>query len=323
MGEQKRFDVVCVGTAAWDVLLTGIDRNVMNLDGQYANGYFASSGGAAVNAAISMSRLGINTAVCVLVGEDSPAGLVLNDLELFGVNTEYVIVRNDVHTASPVILVDESGDRHILRVPDNGNQFLSRDMISDEMLMQSRHLHLASANVLSRLDGEPLGDLFHRAHELGLTTSMDASHDKDGRWIHNIESALHHCDIFFPSLQEASEFAKSTDIDAIFKFFSAYPIKIFGIKMGENGAMVTDFKNTWKRPTLFKEKPTDTTGAGDAFLAAFVAAWLKGYSLPSCLDIGSAHVCSVLHRPGANRSAGTWEDMKQVLRVNGISVEKL
>ena len=52
MVEQKRFDVVCVGTAAWDVLLTGIDRNMMNLDGQHLTGYFASSGGAAVNAAI-------------------------------------------------------------------------------------------------------------------------------------------------------------------------------------------------------------------------------------------------------------------------------
>ncbi len=323
MTEQKRFDVVCVGTAAWDVLLTGIDKNVMNLDGQYAKGYFASSGGAAVNAAISMSRLGINTAVCALLGEDSPARLVLNDLELSGVNTDYVVIRQEIHTASPVILVDESGDRHILRVPDNGNQYLSREMISDEMMQQSRHLHLASANVLNRLDGEPLGDLFQRAHELGLTTSMDASHDRDGKWIHNIEAALHHCDIFFPSLQEASEFAKSTDIDEILRFFSSYPIRIFGIKLGENGAMVTDFKETWKRPTLFKEKPTDTTGAGDAFLAAFVAAWLKGYTLPSCLDIGSAHVCSVLHHPGANRSAGTWEDMKQVLRQNEIQLEKI
>ena len=112
----------------------------MNLDGQYANGYFASSGGAAVNAAISMSRLGIDTAVCALIGEDSPARLVLNDLKLAGVNTDYVITRKDVHTASPVILVDETGDRHILRVPDNGNQFLSRDMISDEMMMQSRQI---------------------------------------------------------------------------------------------------------------------------------------------------------------------------------------
>ena len=138
----------------------------------------------------------------------------------------------------------------------------------------------------------------------------------------NIEDALQNCDIFIPSLQEAAIYAGSDDPEKICRFFSAYPIKIFGIKLGEKGVLVTDFHQTWKQGTLYHGTPVDTTGAGDAFLAGFVSAWLKGYDIPSCASLGSAQSYSVLKAPGANRSAGTWEDALRLLAANDIILQK-
>ena len=193
-------------------------------------------------------------------------------------------------------------------------------MVSDELLEKSRHLHVASANVLKRLDGRPLGILFERAHAKGVTTSLDASYDRAGNWMKNIEDALQNCDIFIPSFQEASIYADSENLDEICAFFSKYPLKIFGIKLGEKGVLVTDFRNTWRIGTLYKKKPVDTTGAGDAFLAGFVSAWLKGYDIPSCAHIGCAQSYSVLGTAGANTSAGTWSDALKLLEENNIQI---
>ena len=68
---HKQFDIVCAGIATWDTLFTGIDRDLMSIDGILSKGYTASSGGDAVNAAISTSRLGLRTAVCASLGSGS------------------------------------------------------------------------------------------------------------------------------------------------------------------------------------------------------------------------------------------------------------
>ncbi|MBE6123121.1 MAG: carbohydrate kinase family protein [Erysipelotrichaceae bacterium] len=322
MKDHKQFDCVCAGIATWDTLFTGVDRDLMSIDGILAKGYYASSGGDAVNAAVSMARLGLNTAVCASLGKDSAADLVIAELQKAGADCSYLHQSAHVHTASPVLLVDPEGERHIIRVPDNGNHFFSQDMVGDELLEKARHLHVASANVLKALDGEGLSILFARAHAKGLTTSLDASYDREGNWMKNIEGALQNCDIFIPSMQEASIYAQSNVPQEICAFFSKYPLKVFGIKLGEQGVLVTDFRNTWKMGTLYHEKPVDTTGAGDAFLAGFVAGWLKGYDIPSCAAIGSAQSYSVLGAVGANASAGTWQDAMELLEKNRIELRQ-
>jgi ribokinase len=322
MADHKQYDVICAGIATWDTLFTGIDRDLMEIDGILAKGYFASSGGDAVNASVSMARLGLKTAVCAAVGKDSAAQLIRNELENDNVDCSWLYESGDFHTAAPVLLIDPEGERHIIRVPDNGNQFFTENMVSDELLEKAGHLHLASANVLRSLDGKPLGKLFARAHEKGLTTSLDASYDRLGNWMNNIEDALQNCDVFIPSLQEAEIYAGSSDLMEICRFFSRFPLQIFGIKLGEKGVLVTDFRESVRMPSLYHGTPVDTTGAGDAFLAGFVSAWLKGYDMTSCAYVGSAQSYSVLKAPGANRSAGTWEDALKLLEQNQIILKK-
>lgn len=322
MSEHKQYDVICAGIATWDTLFTGIEKDLMEIDGLLAKGYFASSGGDAVNASVSMARLGLKTAVCAAVGKDSAAQLIRSELEKDGVDCTWLYESEEFHTAAPVLLVDPEGERHIIRVPDNGNQFFTETMVSDELLDRAAHLHLASANVLRSLDGKPLGKLFQRAHARGLTTSLDASYDRLGNWMNNIEDALQNCDIFIPSLQEAEIYAASSDLDEICRFFSRYPLQIFGIKLGEKGVLVTDFREKVILPSLYHGTPVDTTGAGDAFLAGFVSAWIKGYDMTSCAFIGSAQSYSVLRAPGASRSAGTWEDALKLLEENQITLHR-
>lgn len=311
------FDICCAGIATWDTLFSGVPSDLLSIDGDTAKGYHEGPGGDAVNASVSLARLGLRTAVCVCTGYDSAADSLEAVLKKEGVNTEGLFRNKSCHTASPVILIDEAGDRHILRVPHNGNTFFTADMIPAHILGNSRHLHIASVNMIPGLDGKPLADLFAEAHSLGMTTSMDASVDRQGEWISKVRDALMNCDIFIPSIQEARAYAGTDDIAGITDFFRQFPLKYFGIKLGAQGLYLTDFSSEYRIPSLYKGIPADTTGAGDALFAGFLAAWLRGYDLYSCGLMGSAQAASVMRQIGACAGAGTWADAVQMIEKAG------
>lgn len=44
--------------------------------------------------------------------------------------------------------------------------------------------------------------------------------------------------------------------------FAKYPLKVFGIKMGESGCILTDFRKIWKAGCFHVFPVVDTTGSG-------------------------------------------------------------
>ncbi|MBC8536414.1 carbohydrate kinase family protein [Feifania hominis] len=316
------FDILCAGLATYDTLLSPIPEDIMQKDGAIAQEVRTGSGGDAVNTAISLAKLGIRVCVCGCVGDDSFADIIQSDLERAGACADGLVREPGLFTNAPVVLVSPTGERHIIRTAKGGNRFFNSGHIARRLLENTRHLHIASVNMLPGLDGEPLAELFRTAHELGIGTSMDASFDREGLWLKRIEPALRHCDIFIPSYQEATHYAGSEDLEEITRTFSKYGLKYFGVKLGADGVFVTDFERRHFLPSFFRGKPVDTTGAGDAFFAGFLAGYLRDMDLPLCAALGSAQAASVMRAVGANRSAGSWEDAVSCLRENGYDLPR-
>ena len=311
------YDIICAGLATHDMILSPIPENIMETDGAVADHMFTGSGGDAVNTAISLAKMGVRVCISACVGDDSFANVISADLEAAGASTEGLVRDPSVFTNSPVVLLSAGGERHIIRTAKGGNRFYHPGLLPDSLLAAARHLHIASVNMLPKLDGAPLAELFRKAKEKGLTTSMDASFDKTGLWIRQIADVLPHCDIFIPSFQEAIHYAGSEDLDEITRFFSRYNLRCFGVKLGAKGVFVTDFEHRYRLPSLYTGTPVDTTGAGDAFFAGFLAGYLKGLDLRSCALTGSAQSAFVMRSVGANRSAGTWDEITDFIARSG------
>jgi ribokinase len=60
------------------------------------------------------------------------------------------------------------------------------------------------------------------------------------------------------------------------------------VTLGAAGALWTDGRVTLQAPAASTEAPADTTGAGDAFAAGFLAAWLDGAPAGGALERGNA-----------------------------------
>ncbi|MFT3891142.1 MAG: hypothetical protein QM730_05870 [Anaerolineales bacterium] len=73
--------------------------------------------------------------------------------------------------------------------------------IPDELLRQSRHLHVASYFLQTKLQPE-LPNLFKRARSLGLTTSLDTNYDPSEKWL-GFDELLSVTNVFLPNEKEA------------------------------------------------------------------------------------------------------------------------
>ncbi len=106
---------------------------------------------------------------------------------------------------------------------------------------------------------------------------------------------------FFPNEDEAVVLSGATDPEAQLTFLTRiYPIVV--IKRGKEGALAAKAKSgrRWSVPAP-RVAVVDTSGAGDAFLAGFLGAYLRGEGIEASLgrgvELGSRSVTTLGARP--------------------------
>src|SRR5437763_7215453 len=115
-------DVLCIGHAAWDLILTlpafpaeDSKSEVTALD--------ESGGGPAANAAYLLAKWGARGAFAGVVGDDDCGGRALRDLEAIGTDVSLAERRAGYLTPVSVILVNrQTGSRTVMnrKVPTEG-----------------------------------------------------------------------------------------------------------------------------------------------------------------------------------------------------------
>ncbi|MDR3303908.1 MAG: carbohydrate kinase family protein, partial [Treponema sp.] len=106
-------------------------------------------------------------------------------------------------------------------------------------------------------------------------------------------------------MEEESSFFEKKDmltreIYAFFKKQTAHDLfPVIVIKLGPKGAIVFANGAVYREEAL-AVIPLETTGAGDTFCAAFLAAWIHGKSLAECISLGNKVASQVLDVPGTH-----------------------
>lgn len=75
--------------------------------------------------------------------------------------------------------------------------------------------------------------------------------------------------------------------------------KLFVVTLGSGGSMAMADDKQFQQAAIAVEEIVDTTGAGDAFAAAFLANYMHGADVPSCLHRGAALAARVIQQLGA------------------------
>jgi sugar/nucleoside kinase (ribokinase family) len=93
-------------------------------------------------------------------------------------------------------------------------------------------------------------------------------------------------DLLFPNLTEGETLTGEEDPDRILEKLLPYYSAVV-LKLGPDGAVYADTGGTRLREPAVPVDVEDTTGAGDAFSAGFLAAWLDGGSPAEALRRGA------------------------------------
>ncbi|MDI9615485.1 carbohydrate kinase family protein [Methanothermobacter sp.] len=265
------FDAVGLGALNMDQLhmverIAGPDEEVFVSDA------VESCGGSAANTITGLARLGLRTAFIGKVAGDREGSILRENLKGEGV-ADYIAVSGKGRSGRVMGFVDPQGNR-ALYVDPGVNDTLSMDEVREDAL-KTRLLHLTSfAGSGIRVQREVLEVI-----DDSVTVSLDPGHLYAERGASELEGILERTDILLVNRRELELMTGSTDPA---RASAELGVDVVVMKMGSEG--VRAFDGSEVMVEALETTCRDTTGAGDAFNAGFLYAWLSGHGLEvSCL----------------------------------------
>lgn len=300
---MKKYDILVPGELNPDLILT--DPNLDPRFGQaevLVQNVALTPGASSVIFACGAARLGLKVVFVGVVGDDMFGRFMLDALEERGVDTSYVIVDPTQKTGLTIIL-NRIDDRAMLTHLGAINA-LRIEQLPDTLLSQASHLHLASYFLQTNLQPD-VPNLFQRAHDLGLTTSIDTNWDPDQQWT-GVPELLPLVDVFLPNENEAIALTGLNSVEAAAEKLAANT-EVVAVKMGAEGGLAMTRGRRYHAPAIPVEV-IDTVGAGDNFDAGFVFGYLKGWSLEQALRLGIACGSLSTQKPGGLEGQPTFSE---------------
>lgn len=308
-------EVVSLGIVVADVIARPVSGTAIKGTLELVDEVVLRSGGSAASTGYALARFGIKSAVLGRIGNDGFGDFLEHEASRHG--AESLLVHDpSVATSATQVLVDADGERTFLHAVGANARLVASDVDLESLKARgTKILHLAGFFTLPSLDnpnGEPTRELFARAKAMGFITSLDNVWDATGHW-ERIHPVLPYADFFYPSIRDAQLITGLQEpIEIAQRLFEMGVGQIVAIKMGPEGSFVMNRAGESQRLGILNVPSVDGTGAGDAFIAGFLAAWLRGMSLLECAQYGTAGGAMGVRAMGAMTGITDWAELSQM-----------
>jgi ribokinase len=262
-----------------------------------------SPGGCGSNVAVGLCALGVPTALVARIGTDDAALLVERYWARVGLDTRFVRRLADKPTAVSVGLVDSDAQPRFVHTP-GANAALTVDDLDVPGLAATgaRFLHVGGFLVLPTVSGERLAEKLEEACGSGLLTSLDVAISRNECRSSDLWPCLPRVDFLFCNAREARYLTGDSDPAVAARSLHARGARAVVVKLGAEGCLVAGDGLSERVPGL-RAEVVDTTGAGDAFAAGFIASMLKDGDVIKACQAGNAAGARVVSAFGA---VGAW-----------------
>lgn len=252
-------------------------------------------GGVAANTAAWMATAGHAATLVGCVGSDEFGRSIRQQLVDLGVDVH--LQESDRPTGTCVVIVDRRRERTMF--PDSGaNAALSAGDVADLITAES-HLHVSGYTLLNPATRQVGLDVLAHAGAVGASRSLDPASAAPLRaHLAMFQDLLPQLDLLLANEAEAAVLAGVDDPhDALEILSNSVPTVV--VKVGARGVLARDSGVTVSEPAL-RHDVVDTTGAGDAFAAGFLPAWLSGEPLLAAVERGQRVAGAAIGRVGAS-----------------------
>ncbi len=274
--------ILCFGEILWDNLPSG-----------------PVPGGAPMNVALHLSRFGINSSVASSIGNDKKGADLIAFLKQSGLRTDLVQIHESLPTSEVLVFLDEhnTASYEICEPVAWDGIALTPELIQEAKVSSAIVFgSLASRNATSR-------DTLITLMESDLLKIMDVNLRPPYDTEANVKPLLEKADIVKLNDEELMKITAWYNLpgtleERIRSFGKLLNIETLIVTMGANGAFVLHKKELYHHKG-FKVATEDSVGAGDAFLAGFLAAFFDGKDISTALNEASAIGAFVASQPGA------------------------
>jgi len=307
-------DVTVIGAAIIDVLTGPVDEKLWGESSLPMESMRLCFGGDALNEAVVLSRLGVNTELISKVGNDDAGKRVLDFLRENNVHAK-ITVEEHLETGMNVVLIDAKGERRFLTNPASSLRKLAEEDVRGYLDTAGDIVCMASMFVSPLLDIPAMERLFKQIkRKPGRVLVADMTTAKNGETLQDIRCLLPYIDYIIPNEAEAERLTGESAVFLSAAMFVECGAPCVIIKRGAKGCLIKTKEKENQVPAYPGVTVKDTTGAGDSFVAGFVWGLRQGWSVEDCAGFGCAVASCTVEQVGANSAVTSLEEpMKRYL----------
>jgi len=277
------------------------------------------TGGGGTNTAVSLSRMGLSVGYVGKLGLDPNADRILE--ELGKERIDFLGPRAADHmskTGYSIILDSIEKKRTILTFKGVNNSLEFSEL--DTSKLKAKWFYFCSMlgksfNTLKRLAAY--------AEDNNIDVLFNPSNYLAEKGQNYLAEILNRTKILILNQEEASHLVgKGKQIYQLKKLKKLGP-RIAVITNGKNPVHCLDDKNSYYILYPQDIRVVEVTGAGDSFASSFLAAYILGSDIQTCLKIALANSQSVLQYKGAKRKLLTFKEAKAYIIENPPRVDKI
>lgn len=275
------YNVVCFGEILWDILP---DKAV--------------PGGAPMNVAYHLHRLGERPALLTRTGIDERGKELLTIMESMNIDTRFIQLDYDLPTGIVHATPNEHGEMSYEIVAPAAWDNIQYDHDVEAVVKDAEYFVFGSLVTRNKQSKETLYKLL----EIARSKVLDINLRQPFFTKKIVKELLTKCDVVKMNLSEleliTGWFAEYKSIEERIQLIQdRFNIRSIIVTMGADGAVV-NFRGSYHRHNGYKVQVADTIGSGDSFLAAFLSSVLQNKSPEEALTFASGLGALVASKSG-------------------------
>ncbi|WP_369310204.1 aminoimidazole riboside kinase [Providencia rettgeri] len=284
--------------------------------------YQACAGGAPVNVAAGVARLGYPSGFIGRVGEDTFGHFLQKTLFDLGVDTQTMEFDEEYRTSTVLVSLHENGEREFaFLVSPCADQFLSSRTLPQ---FGQDILHFCSLALVHPICRASLTEAIIQVKQAGGLLSFDVNIRpqmwEDHEEMHQVvDTFAKQADILKLSDDELLWLTHESLFDKAIDKLRSYPAQLKVVTQGSQGCRVLTREHNFALSAYLVDS-IDTTGAGDAFMAGLLAA-INQYGMSNAKDnlikiVSQATACGALAttKKGAIAAAPTAQELAEFMQ---------
>jgi sugar/nucleoside kinase (ribokinase family) len=311
------FDVSVIGELNLDLILSGLPQELELEREHLANDLSITLGSSSAIFAHNLASLGNKVGFSSSIGSDPFGEICVKRLGESGVDLSRVR-RLPGKTTGLTVILPQRKQRFILTYPGTMSDMTDREL-ELSYVFSAKHLHVSSY-FLQRGMRPHLVEIYRKAKQAGLTTSLDTNDDPADRWSGDVQLLFKHLDILLPNEREACKLAQVEPVEKAAEVL-AQKVPILVIKRGGQGAIARVGKEKYSDYPPVVDM-VDPVGAGDSFNAGFIHQFVRGAKVEECLRFGNIVGALSVTRAGGTEAFRDAQYRESFLKKHAATVSK-